>query len=41
MSLGLSLADLNQITVGLVLEMIAEKSGEYEQEATQSDFDNF
>lgn len=45
--MGFSMADLDELTVGLVIDMLIEKANdnyEYEQEsreATQSDFDRF
>lgn len=42
--LGLSMADLDLLTVGLVTDMFIERSNdsaEYTREATQEDIDNF
>lgn len=42
--LGLSLSDLDEITIGMVFDMFTEKSNddvEYDQVATQEDIDNF
>ena len=42
--LGLSVADLDLLTVGLVTDMFTEKlndDAEYGQPATQEDFDSF
>ena len=36
---GLSLADLNELTVGFVCDLIAARSGNYERMATQADID--
>lgn len=36
---GLSLADLNELTVGFVCDLIAARSGKYERMATQADID--
>jgi len=41
LSLGLTLADLDELTIGMICDLLAEKSGDYEREATQSDFDAF
>ena len=41
LNMGLSIADLDYITMGMVFDLAAEKSGEAEHEATQSDFENF
>lgn len=38
---GLSPADLDYLTIGMVLDLLAEKNGGYEREARQSDYDNF
>ena len=44
--MGLSMADLDVLTIGLVLDMITERSNdehmdEYARTATQADFDMF
>jgi hypothetical protein len=39
--LGLSVADLNEISMGLVFDMIAVSGDDYYDTATQADFDNF
>jgi hypothetical protein len=39
--LGLTLADLNNVTIGLVLDMVAEASGNTLKWASQGDFDAF
>ena len=42
--IGLSMADLEELTLGMVYEILAEKhndSYEYEELATQEDIDNF
>lgn len=45
LQVGLSLRDLDLITIGTVMDMYTEKSndsyGEYKQLATQDDFDRF
>jgi hypothetical protein len=43
LNLGLSTADLNNLTMGMVIDLALFKSGESnaEREATQDDFDNF
>lgn len=41
---GLSLADLEEITLGMVFDILTEQrndSHEYTEEATQEDIDNF
>jgi hypothetical protein len=42
--IGLSLADLDLVTIGMVNDMFVEKSNDdedYDKLATQEDFDNF
>lgn len=42
--LGVSISDLNLLTIGLVLDMWTEKANDgvkYQQVATQADFDRF
>lgn len=39
LSLGLSLADLDLLTVGFVCDLIATRTGNYERMATQADID--
>lgn len=41
LSIGLTVADLEKITVGMLCDLLAEKSGDYERDADQSDFDAF
>jgi hypothetical protein len=39
--LGLSLADLESITIGIIMDICAEFDGNAEKQATQADFDAF
>ena len=42
--LGLSIADLDELTIGMIIDMATERSNddfEYNEIADQSDFDNF
>lgn len=40
-ALGFALADLDCITIGMFLDIVAERQGGYEKKATQRDFDTF
>ena len=39
LSLGLTLADIDNLTVGFICDLIAARSGNYERMATQADID--
>jgi hypothetical protein len=41
LSIGLTLADLDNVTIGIVLDICAERTGNVIERAAQADFDNF